>query len=113
MLALHLQKHKTSLEALHARLTGELRNLAAFERTLETAVNDRDQAQKRYEDRQQAAQVSEKNQALAASNAHNAAQHLEEATAARQQQESEFKETRAQAKLQDEKPTHVRSTTSL
>ena len=109
---LELQKHKTSLEALHARLPEKLRNLAAFERTLETAVNDRDQAQKRYEDRQQAAQVSEKNQALAASNAHNAAQHLEEATAARQQQESEFKETRAQAKLQDEE-TYARTLNDL
>ena len=109
---IELQKHKTSLEALHARLPEKLRNLAAFERTLETAVNDRDQAQKRYEDRQQAAQVSEKNQALAASNAHNAAQHLEEATAARQQQESEFKETRAQAKLQDEE-TYARTLNDL
>ena len=47
-------------------------------------------------------QVSEKNQALAASNAHNAAQRLEEATAARKELESEFMETRAQADLQDE-----------
>ena len=105
---LELQKHKTSLDALHARLPEKLRNLEAFERTLETAVNDRDQAQKRYEDRQQAVQVSEKNQALAASNAHNAARRLEEATAARKELESEFMETRAQAGLQDEE-TYTRT----